>query len=89
MCLSSAAMACGVVSVFASLTGLISPSPWPSPAKEEGKYVSSAERASSQIMDSNGLSATALDSCVPSPLAGEGQGEGGVPIIRERCEHLD
>ena len=34
------------------------------------------------------LYAPALDPCVPSPLAGEGQGEGD-PIPRERSEHFN
>ena len=33
------------------------------------------------------LFAPALDPCIPSPLTGEGQGEGG-PIAHKRREHL-
>ena len=38
-------------------------------------------------MESSGLFIPAIDLYVPSPLAGEGQGE-GKPITRERSEHL-
>ncbi len=58
------------------------PSPWPSPARGEGKYFLCASDASCQVVESNGLFAAALDLCVPSPLAGEGQGEGGIKLRR-------
>jgi hypothetical protein len=41
-----------------------------------------------EIVESNRLFSQMLDACVPSPLAGEGQGE-GEPITCERSEHLN
>ena len=52
------------VDVFASLTGLISPSPWPSPARGEGKYLSCASNTFSRHMDSSCLT-PAFDPCAP------------------------
>jgi hypothetical protein len=64
------------------------PSPWPSPARGEGTYKSSAG-ANKQLDSSASQEALdALEKHFPSPLAGEGQGE-GKPMTRERSEHLN
>ncbi|MES9990683.1 MAG: hypothetical protein ABW098_01945 [Candidatus Thiodiazotropha sp.] len=65
--------------------GFLSPSPWPSPARGEGIDISSASNTSNQVLDSSYLFVPVLDPYVPSPLAGEGQGE-GEPMTGERSE---
>jgi hypothetical protein len=64
------------VELRCSLRSLVIGSPWPSPARGEGKCFSSASSASCQGVESSCLFAPSFDPCIPSPLAGEGRGEG-------------
>jgi hypothetical protein len=62
--------------VFAELIGFISPSPWPSPARGEGMHGSGTD-AIGEFFSASRLGVfDSLEQSVPSPLAGEGQGEG-------------
>ncbi len=58
---------------FAALTAYISPpSPWPSPARGEGTYFSSASQMFSQVASTSYPVSSVPDPWVPSPARGEG-----------------
>ena len=66
------------IEVFAALTDFVyNPSPWPSPARGEGMQGTSTDVSGQLDVTAQLEAINAIEKNFPSPLAGEGQGEGG------------